>query len=160
MNMSLSAADELLVQRHVDGELAPEAAAAFAARLVVESALRQRVEALQALRAGFLAGRDTGPRPRADFAGKVMAAVRQLPSRQQLEQATAVGGAMMFCRRLLLAAVLLGGVGLAWGTGLFDGGTSAELHATPDEVQRELDRLDALLQNGADGATGRTREVR
>lgn len=157
MNMSLSAADELLVMRHVDGELAPAAAAAFVVRLAAEPALRQRVESLQALRAGFVAGRESGPRPRPDFASKVLASVRQLPSRQQLEQAGAVGGAVTFCRRLLLAAALLGGVGLAWGTGLFDGGAPQELHATPDEMQRELDRLDAMLQGGA---TGAAREVR
>ena len=172
MKMSLSSADELLVQRHVDGELAPAAAAAFAARLAAEPALRQRVESLQALRIGVLAGREHGPRPGAEFAGKVMAAVRRLPSRQQLEQASAVGGAAVFCRRLLLAAALVAGLGLAWGLGLCDGGAPQELHATPDEMQRELDRLDGILLGGGvdsgapgsaspgSGAPVRTPEVR
>jgi anti-sigma factor RsiW len=162
MKMSLSSADELLVQRHVDGELAPAAAAAFAARLAAEPVLRQRVESLQALRTGFLAGRERGPRPGADFAGKVMAAVRQLPSRQQLEQAGAAGGAAMFCRRLLLAAALLAGLGLAWGLGLCDGGAPQELHATPDEMQRELDRLDGILLGGGvdSGAPGSSAPAR
>jgi anti-sigma factor RsiW len=149
MKMSLSSADELLVQRHVDGELAPAAAAAFAARLAAEPVLRQRVESLPALRTG-------------DFAGKVMAAVRQLPSRQQLEQAGAAGGAAMFCRRLLLAAALLAGLGLAWGLGLCDGGAPQELHATPDEMQRELDRLDGILLGGGvdSGAPGSSAPAR
>lgn len=89
-------------------------------------------------------------RPRADFTAGVLAAARQLPTRQQLQQADEVGSAMVFCRRLLFAAALLGALGLLWRSGLIAVGHGADtLQAAPDDVRHEIDRLDALLRSGS-----------
>lgn len=147
--MNLSHPDELLLQRHLDGELEPTAAAAFQARLVAEPALRQRRDEALAVRAAFAAAASTAVRrPRADFVAGVLAAVRQLPTRLQLQQADVLTGAFTFCRRLLLAAAVLAALGLLWGSGLLVDGGGKSLQASPDDVRHEIERLDAMLQHG------------
>lgn len=146
----MSSHDERQLQRYLDGALDPAAAAAFAARLQGDAALRQRHDEAVAMRSLFTAAAATPRRPRADFTAGVLAAARQLPTRQQLQQADEVGAAMAFCRRLLFAAALLGALGLLWRSGLATIGHGADtLQAAPDDVRQEIDRLDALLRSGS-----------
>lgn len=143
--------DERQLQRYLDGALEPTAAAAFAQRLQGDAALRQRHDEAVAMRGLFTAAATASVRrPRADFTAGVLAAARQLPTRQQLQQADEVASAMTFCRRLLLAAAVLGAIGLLWRSGLVAIGDGPQtLQAAPDDVRQEIDRLDALLQGGA-----------
>jgi anti-sigma factor RsiW len=151
----MSSHDERQLQRYLDGALDPAAAAAFAARLQGDDALRQRHDEAVAMRGLFTAAAAATPRrPRADFTAGVLAAARQLPTRQQLQQADEVGAAMAFCRRLLFAAALLGALGLLWRSGLATIGATIghgadTLQAAPDDVRQEIDRLDALLHSGS-----------
>lgn len=147
--MKLSHHDELLLQRHLDGELEPTAAAAFQARLAAEPDLAAAAAAARGLRSGFAAARAGAARPSAGFTAGVLAATRRLPSRQQLEQADVAAGAVAFCRRLLLAAAVLAGLGLAWQAGLVGGAEPVTLQAAPGDVQRVIEELDARLQSGA-----------
>ncbi len=57
-------------------------------------------------------------------------------------------------RRLLLAAALLAGLGCAWHAGLFERERAATLEAAPDEVQREMERLDARILEARDLEAG------
>lgn len=158
--MKLSHQDELLLQRHLDGELDAVAAAAFRARLAAEPQLARAADEARSLHAGFLAAREATRRPSPSFTAGVLAAVRRLPDRQQLEQAEVAAGAIGTCRRILLAAAILAGLGLLWHFGFVHDGPTT-LQAAPGEIQREIDRLDALLQSGAvpppavDGKSGR-----
>jgi anti-sigma factor RsiW len=157
---SLSSEDELALQRYLDGQLATAAAAAFAARLAAEPALAHRLDEAKALRAMFGRAAAAVVRPRAGFAAGVLAAVRRLPSRDLLLQAEQAEVALRVCRRLLLAAMLLAGIGLAWGSGLVGDERADTLQAAPTaEAQQELDRLDAILRSGAVDAGGGDRGV-
>jgi anti-sigma factor RsiW len=143
---NLSHSDELLLQRHFDGELSSAEASAFAARLLAEPALQQRAQTLQSLRAGFVGGRTHGPRPRPNFAAGVIAAVRELPRLEQLERAAASASQVRLCQRLLLAAALLATVGFAFAAGLIGDERSDTLQAAPGAATQELDRLDAIAR--------------
>ena len=144
--MNLSHQDEMLVLRHLDGELSPMDAALLVARLDAEPALRECHAAAASLRGAFVMAREGAPRPRAGFAAGVLNAVRQLPTRLQLEQADVAERIVGICRRLFLAAVLLGGIAFAVGADLFDNDASRPLQASPDEIQQELDRLEGIVR--------------
>ncbi len=142
--MTLSQADRMLLQRHLDGALDAAASAAFAARIAAEPELAQAAAVARALRAGFVAARGSTARPSGAFTANVVAAVRRLPSRQLLEQADVAGGAIGLCRRIVLAAAILAGLGLVWHSGLVRSSEPESLQAAPGDVMREVDRLDAL----------------
>lgn len=144
--MSLSNSDQEL-QRYVDGELSESEAAAFAARMLSDSELRQRVEALEQVQFGFAAAAASGPaKAPAGFTANVMAEVRRQPSREQLQQNDIAEATVRLCRRLLIAAAMLLGLGLGWQSGLFQGNGSGEIEAaTPAEVEAEMQRLDDLI---------------
>src|SRR5262245_31148604 len=95
--MKLSHQDELLLQRHLDGELDPAAAAAFRARLAAEPALARVHDDERSLRTGFLAGREFAMRPPASFTAGVLAAARQLPGREQLQRMDVSASAIRVC---------------------------------------------------------------
>jgi len=140
--MSLSR-DDLMIQRYVDGELPEADAAAFAARMLQEPSLRERVEELQQFASGF-AGGDSVAAP-AGFTANVLAEVRRLPDREELEQMDVAAGAVKLCMRVLIAAALIFGIGLAWHSGLLDGNRADTVEAAPDAVEKEMDRLDQLI---------------
>ena len=141
--------DDLQLQRFLDGVLDPAQRAAFAARLQDEPSLQKRHDELAKVRAMCTAAAAaTVRRPSADFTAGVLAAARQLPSRQQLQQADELGSAVSICRRLLLAAAILFALGLLVRSGLFVADTGQDLQASPDDVRVEMERLDALLQRG------------
>jgi anti-sigma factor RsiW len=140
--MNLSTADSLLLQRYLDGELDTAAAAAWRARVDGEPALQQALAAQQALRGAFRAARGDSSRPPAGFAQRVLAGVRQLPARAELEAAAAAGTVQRLCRWVLLVAAVLFCAGLAMRAGWLQTGFGAGLQAAPDEVADELQRLD------------------
>ncbi len=158
--MKLSYADELLLHRFLDAELAAAEVAAFETRLVAEPLLRRHLEQARALRAGFAAGRAGGPVAAVGFTAGVLAAARRLPSRQEMDQIEISAGLVRTCQRLLMAAAIVFAIGLAWHGGLFDGGRCDTLQAAPDEVEREMQRLDALvpLIDNGDRAVERRRK--
>lgn len=139
---------DLLLQRYHDGELDADARAAFEQRLLSEPELRQRLDALRALGAGFAGARADVRRAPAGFAATVVAGVRRLPSREEMQREEVAGAAIVVCRRLLLAAAILIVTALTFHFGLFRHQPST-LQATPDEVQQEMDRLDAMVTGGA-----------
>src|SRR5262245_63790693 len=148
--MRLTHADELLLHRFLDGEMDSAQAVAFEARLAAEPRLRLRLEDERALRAGFAAAHAGGPAPRAGFTAGVLAAARCLPSRQQLKRDEVVAEFVRACRRVLVAAAVLFGISLAWHAGLMNGRRSDTLQAAPSwEVEKEMKRLDALIESGA-----------
>ena len=146
--MKLSQCDLLLLQRHLDGELDAAATAAFATRLAAEPALQRAADEAQSVRGALaMAGAGRSMRPPTSFTSNLLVAARQLPTRQQLEQADVAAAAIGLCRRILLAAAILAGVGLAWHAGFVNGEQPTIMQANPADVQHEVDRLDALLQS-------------
>lgn len=164
--MSFSNDDQQL-QRYVDGELSETEAAAFAARMLADNELRQRVEAMEQVGMGFASARDhaTGPvAASAGFTASVMSEVRRLPSREQMKQMDLSEVAVRLCRRLLLAAAILIGVGLGWQSGLFSPNGSDQIEAaSPAEIEAEMKRLDDMAfeasnpRNAAMDSTGAPR---
>lgn len=147
--MKLPASDERLLHRFLDGAMGGDEAAACRARLQAEPQLRQGLAALQQLRAAFAEARQSAAVAPAGFTAGVLAAARRLPSRDDLRDAGEWGseagqGLLRLCRRLLLAAAVLFGLGLLSQAGLFGDGRADTLQAGPDDVQREMDRLDSL----------------
>jgi anti-sigma factor RsiW len=142
--MNQSHDDLKTLQRFLDGELQAAASAALRTRLAAEPELRRQLAAEQRQRDGFVAARANPAVAPAGFAASVLAAVRQLPGREQIEQQEVAERVVRLCRRVLLAAALVFGIGLAWHSGLLDS-HSDKLEAAPDEIESEMKRLDALI---------------
>ncbi len=141
--------DALQLQRYLDDRLSPAERTAFAARLAAEPALQEAAASAKSLGTMFATARADVRTPSAGFTANVLAAARRLPARDELKQADLAAAAVGMCRRLLLAAVLLAGLGLVWHSGLVHDQGPAELQAAPDDVQREIERLDRLIESGA-----------
>ena len=156
--MKLDAADALLLQRYLDQEMSIEDTVAFRRRLVAEPALREAAAEHAAIAEGFAAARQDVRRAPAGFAAAVLAEVRQLPARVQLEAAESTAVVLRICRRVLIAAAILCALGLALRSGLFDAGLGEQLHAAPDEVQAEMQRLDELARGLEPPAVSRPTE--
>lgn len=146
--MTLSHHDLLLVQRHVDGALDAAADVAFRARLAAEPELARRAAEQRSASDLLRAARGAERRPSPGFTAGLLAAVRQLPTRQQLEQADHVAGAVAWCRRILLAAVVLAALGVVWQSGLVRREAAGVMEADSAAVQREIERLDAEVRAG------------
>lgn len=157
--MNLSAHDERLLYRFLDGALAGAELAAVQQRLAAEPALQRALDGLREQQRAFAtagslsAGRSGGGAP-AGFTAGVLAAARRLPTRLELREAEQGDRLLQMCRRLLIAAAILFGVGLAWQFGVVGGSRADTLQAAPDDVRREMERLDGLIQGGATGAAG------
>lgn len=150
--MRLSQDDERMLDRLLDGELDASAASALQARIDAEPSLRSAFEGRQCVRAAFAAARGVQVAAPAGFTANVLAATRRLPTRGELEQADVGESIVRLCQRILLAAVVVVGLGWALYGGLLDrtfSSSGSTLEAAPDDVQREMDRLDALIQSGA-----------
>jgi anti-sigma factor RsiW len=93
--------------KYLDGELTPEEASAIAAELERDPALKGRLNELEALSADVAAG---APEPPAGFAGKVAAMATLATPVPALD----LDEARRFARRALVAAAVLGAVGLAY----------------------------------------------
>ena len=148
--MSFSETDKL-VQRFLDGELAGSEGAAFAARMLSDASLRERVEGAQQIQSCFAAEASSGRRdvqPASGFTAAVMSEIRRLPSRIELQQEDLAKSAVRLCSRLLLAAALLIGLGLGMQAGLFNPNGSGQIEAaSPTEVDAEMQRLDGLARD-------------
>lgn len=148
--MTLSNADQNLLQRYRDNEMDQAERTTFQTRLDGEPELRLGLTDLEELGAGFAAGRAAAFAAPAGFTTALLAEVRQLPNRIQLQQAEISAAAIVLSRTLLIAALVLFGLGLCWHAGLFDAGGPALIEAAPDEIEREMERLDAII-NGWSG---------
>jgi anti-sigma factor RsiW len=152
--MRVSDDDERNVHRFLDGELDEAASAGFRARLAAEPGLRERLAEARALRVGFEAGRGRAIAAPAGFTASVVAGVRQLPARAELEQREVAESVIRLCRRLLVAALVVLSFGVAWHVGLLDAHRDT-LEAAPAEVRSEMERLVALIDAGLPGVDGR-----
>jgi anti-sigma factor RsiW len=154
----LSPADEKMLHRFVDGELSGAVLADCQQRLAAEPALRQRLHDLQGLRECFAAGRREQVLAPAGFTADLMAAIR----RRTLEQSwrrEEENRLVPLCRRLLLAAAVLVGLAALWLSGIVRDQSPRNLEAAPDVVQREMQRLDRLIQ-AEEAQSGPTEERR
>lgn len=162
----LSDQDLRLLHRSLDGALQPAEVLLLQERLVRESALSAALERLRAERQLFAAAASQRlPGPSAGFAAKVLGAVRKLPARDALQAERMADALVTTCRRLLVAAAVLFALGLAWQVGVFGPQGPQTLEAAPADLQRTLDRLDAMIQQGAlepgqPGSAGRALEPR
>ena len=157
--MSFSETDQL-VQRFLDGELSESECAAFAARMLSDTSLRERVEGARQIQSCFAAEAVSGRRevqPAPGFTAALMSEVRRLPSRVELQQEDLAKSAVRLCSRLLLAAALLIGLGLGVQAGLFNPNGSGQIEAaSPTEVDAEMQRLDGLARDAREReASGR-----
>jgi len=142
--------DLRLLHRSLDGALSGADSLALQQRLAGEPALRDALERLQAERRVFAAAaKQSLPGPSAGFAAKVLGAVRKLPARDALQAERMAEALVHTCRRLLIAAAVLLTLGLAWQVGVFGPQGPQTLEAAPADVQRSMDRLDSLIQEGA-----------
>lgn len=155
--MTLTHADQLQLQRYLDGELSAVGAAAFAARLQAEPELAAAAAAATPLREAFASARRTAPAAPRGFAASVAAATRQLPSRLALENLDAAAGIRRMCQRVLLAAAVVLVASLAVRAGWIATGFGAPLQASPDEVARELQELDSKIRKETTLGTGNER---
>lgn len=150
--MNISTHDQRNLQRLIDGELPPAEAVALRARVDAEPALRAAFAAMDEQRSRFAevarVGIATAP---GGFTASVVAAARRLPDRRELEAQDVGEGIVRVCRRLLLAAAIVGALGAFWYSGLWRAGGDHRVEAAPDEVQKEMQRLDALIESGAVG---------
>jgi anti-sigma factor RsiW len=144
----LSSADERLLHRYHDGESSPDEAAAVRARLDAEPRLSRRLQELRGVSSLFAAGREQRIVAPAGFTAGVLAAARHLPFDARVREADDDAGVVRLCRRLLIAAAIVFGLGLVWQGGLLAVGGDDTLQAAPDDVQREMERLDALIESG------------
>lgn len=147
--MKLSTRDLRLLHRFLDGAMGGDEVVAFRTRVEAEPQLRQELQALQQQQRAFQDARQPVVAAPAGFTAGVLAAARRLPNRTELHESEASEGMRRLCRRLLIAAALLFGLGLAWHVGVFGDDRADTLQAAPGDVKREMDRLDALIQAGS-----------
>ncbi|MGA0058951.1 MAG: hypothetical protein ACO3RU_05115 [Planctomycetota bacterium] len=148
------------VSRYVDGEMGRDEAAAFEARLRDARDLREQVDAARGLRELFeperRAARSASMRPHVPSARlreRVFAETVRGPALFREDEAVEV--ARIWGQRVLFAAaalVLVALAGAAWTLGSVGTG---ELEASPAELQRTLDEIDARVRAGAEAAEGR-----
>lgn len=151
--MKISPEDERNLDRLQDGALAPAEAAALRARLDAEPLLRAEWAARQHFRSARAAAGATTFAAPAGFTASVLAATRRLPSRREIEEQEIGTSIVRICRRILIAAAVVVGLGFAWQAGFFGGGRDSRLEASPNELQKELERLDAMIAVDEAGGT-------
>jgi len=130
--------DGVLAGRYVDGEMTTDERRAFEARLDDEPELAATIVELRALREWFVDG--PVPRPSSDFRSNVLAAALR-------NAATVDGDARLvaWSRRVLYAAAALIVLGILVAAGVLRPAYSGKLEASPAELERAMDRLDARI---------------
>lgn len=148
------------VSRYVDGEMGRDEAAAFEARLRDRPDVRERIDAMRSMRGLFeperRAARAESLRPYEPSVGlraKVLARTVRGPAPLREDEALIVarqaGQRVLYAAAAVVLAVL---AGAAWTLG---NATTGELDASPAELQRTIDELDARIRAGAEAAEGR-----
>ncbi len=151
----LSEADQRLLSRLVDGELAGEELTELERRLLREPRLREAVEGQRETREWFekvrvQESRDGVTVP-AGFAARVVEQVRRLPDREELlaevgelgERESEERTTLSLGRGILAAAALIFGVSLLFAGGLVRPADSDQLEAADDQV---IERIDAEMR--------------
>lgn len=145
----LNDADRQSAMRFVDDEMSSDECQKFEARLAKEPALAAVVDDYRGLQSAFVA--EPAPQPSAGFFERVQREVAAGGPRDGdlMTEGDAVPASLhdfeALCRRLIVAAALLIGLGLlVWG-GLIRSADSGKLEASPAEMRQEMERLDALL---------------
>ncbi len=140
--------DLLLLDRYLDEELAGVVLDALRQRLAAEPALRAGLQQRMDLRRATEAAAAVHFTPRAGFADRVVLASRRLP-----EPGLEVGDDVVkLCKRILLIAAAVFVAALLWhGATTWNAG-AASLQAAPDEAQRIVDDLDAKIRERAAGS--------
>jgi anti-sigma factor RsiW len=95
--------------KYLDGEMSAAEAEAIAAAAQSDEALRGRIDELRAIKAEVLAG---APEPAPDFAERV--AAMAATAVQSLAPVLDLDEARRYLRRVLVAAAILGAVGMAY----------------------------------------------
>jgi anti-sigma factor RsiW len=137
------------VQRFVDGEMTIDERSRFEARLADEHDLRAAVDELSSLRACFDAERAAPtPRPSAAFEARVLAEIRRAPLSRDGQPGDALAGPslQLWGRRVVVAAMFVMGLALLVYAGLLKRVDTGHLKASPAEIQRVVERLDAKIR--------------
>lgn len=145
--------DLLLLDRFLDGALVGDELQSCRQRLERELALRKALQERKAMRRGFEVGRSAAHEPSAGFAANVVAAARRLPV--VVDDEGESSAAVVMCRRLLIAAAVVVAATVLWHSELFHEGDDGTLQASPDEIQRTIDELDARIGRDAGGVNPR-----
>jgi anti-sigma factor RsiW len=148
------------VSRYVDGEMGRDEAAAFEARLRDAGDLRQQVDGIRALRDLFEPERRAARaeslrpyRPSSRLRARVLAGTVRGPAPVREDEAVVVARA--WGQRVLYAAAALVFVALAGAAWTLGSVGTGRLEASPAELQRTLDELDARIRAGAEAVEGR-----
>lgn len=139
------------VVRYVDREMGRDEAVAFEARLREDAGLRRATEELRGLRSLFGPERAAaGPCPSSDFRARVLAAAAATAGRVDESAVAAVWG-----RRVLYAAAVIVTTTLVLAVGVLRRADSGRLEASPAEVERAMETLDARIRTIEAAAEGR-----
>ncbi|MEM7199273.1 MAG: hypothetical protein AAF628_03345 [Planctomycetota bacterium] len=138
--------DEHLVARFIDGMLHSEELAAFERRQLSEPTLRAMVEEQREARDWLTRDRaacDAAEPTRRSIAGAVLAEVRRLPSRAELERheitEAAEQSVLRLSRALLVAAALVFAVSALFWSGLMQGTDPRHLEASDRQRIEAID---------------------
>lgn len=151
--MKISNEDARTLDRLLDGALAPAEATALRARIAVEPALQMAFDERQRMHEAFAAAGARTFTPPSGFTAKVLGATRRLPSRREIEEQDVGASIVRICGRILIAAAVVIGLGFAWHVGIFGGCRDSRLEASPNELQKEVERLDAMIAADEAGGT-------
>jgi anti-sigma factor RsiW len=139
--------DTMSVARYVDGEMTAAERARFAARLDADPELRRAVLELEDLRRCIAAAATTPVRqPCPGFRARVAAEVAGFGGAAGSREAAELERVMVFARRVMVAAVLVFGVAILMFAGLLRSTDSGRLEASPAEIQRAIEKLDAAIR--------------
>ena len=148
--MSVRRAD-LELQRYVDGEMPSDEQVHFEARLSEDEELVAAVDELRDLRACFASERSAdvaGAPASPGLTSRVLAEVRRssLTPAGRVEEMHRVDH---WSRRAVIAAVFVFGLAMLVFAGLLRKVDTGRLEASPAEIKRVMDRLDAAIQQAA-----------
>ena len=143
----LREADLLACARYVDDEFDAVQRDQFEQRMAAEPALRAHVEELQGMRGMFRAEPAPAVQPSLGFQARVLDEIRRLPTGEQLASVDRAGGIEFesYCRKFLVAAALIIGIGVLVFAGLLRQADSGELEATPEAIRAEMEQLDSRI---------------
>ena len=136
--------DEIRLARYLDGEMSTAERAEFDARLQGDPRLRAALDSAEEPSRVLRDARQEPVPASANFSAAVLDKVRRMPSRDELVQLTVsednVAAVVTYGRRLLVAAVVLFGLGLLFGFKLLGDDHGPQLQAIGDQkLMKELD---------------------